>query len=80
MATVTVRNLDAGVTDRLKALGQSHGRSMEAEVRAILTSAVAEVSTPTGLGSRIRDTFARFDIGDEFEMKREATQPVVFDE
>jgi antitoxin FitA len=40
MADITVRNLDDTVRQRLKQRAAAHGRSMEAEVRAILTSAV----------------------------------------
>jgi plasmid stability protein len=37
MATITVRNLDEGVQQAIRARAAEHGRSMEAEVRAILT-------------------------------------------
>jgi plasmid stability protein len=40
MATITVRNLTDEVQQRLKRRAAEHGRSMEAEARAILTSAV----------------------------------------
>lgn len=40
MADITVRNLDDGVRQGLKELAAGHGRSMEAEARAILTAAV----------------------------------------
>lgn len=43
MATITVRNLDDVVQQRLRERAASHGRSMEAEVRAILTSSVGPV-------------------------------------
>jgi plasmid stability protein len=39
MADITVRNLDDEVRQRLKELAAGNGRSMEAEARAILTSA-----------------------------------------
>ena len=38
---MTIRNLDDEVRDKLRVRAASHGRSMEAEVRAILTEAVA---------------------------------------
>ena len=41
MAVITVRNLDDEVQARLKVRAAAHGRSMEAEARAILTSAVS---------------------------------------
>ena len=42
MATITVRGLDADVQRRLKRRAAANQRSMEAEVRAILSAAVAE--------------------------------------
>lgn len=41
MAVMTIRNLDEGVRDKLRVRAALHGRSMEAEARAILTAAVA---------------------------------------
>ncbi|WP_136707864.1 plasmid stabilization protein [Agromyces sp. H66] len=43
MGTITVRNLDDAVQQRLRERAAAHGRSMEAEVREILTSAVGRV-------------------------------------
>ncbi len=37
MANLTIRNLDDGIVEALKNLAKSHNRSMEAEVRQILT-------------------------------------------
>ncbi len=42
MATLTVRNLDDEVQRNLKRRAADNGRSMEAEVRAILTAALTE--------------------------------------
>ena len=42
MATVSIRDLDDGVRDRLRIRAARNGRSMEAEMRAILAAAVAE--------------------------------------
>ncbi|MCY7412815.1 MAG: toxin-antitoxin system [Salinibacterium sp.] len=44
MATITVRSLDEDVLRRLKVRAAASGRSMEAEVREILVSAVARPS------------------------------------
>lgn len=41
MAQILVRDLDDGVVSRLKALAASHNRSLEAEVRMILSQASA---------------------------------------
>jgi plasmid stability protein len=46
--TLTIRNLDEGVKQKLRLRAASHQRSMEAEAREILATAVAsqETSTP----------------------------------
>lgn len=41
MAQLLVRNIDAAVVDRLKARAKAAGRSLEAEVREVLTRAAA---------------------------------------
>lgn len=40
MAVMTIRNLDDEVHTKLRVLAAQHGRSMEAEARAILSDAV----------------------------------------
>lgn len=40
MANVTIRNLDAAVLERLKARAKANHRSLEAELRWLLTAAV----------------------------------------
>ncbi len=40
MAALSIRDLDDGVKERLRQRAASNGRSMEAEVRAILAEAV----------------------------------------
>jgi len=41
VATLTIRNVEATVKERLRVRAARHGRSMEAEVRSILSAAVA---------------------------------------
>jgi plasmid stability protein len=41
MATLTFRNIDAAVKERLRLRAARHGRSMEAELRTILSEVVA---------------------------------------
>lgn len=58
MASLTVRNLDEGVKQKLRIRAAEHGCSMEAEVRSILTRAVDEASQPQkGLGTRTHERF-----------------------
>ena len=64
MTVLTVRNLDDETRAGLKELGVQHGRSMEAEARAILAHAVRAHQRPsgeTGLGGRIHELFADLD-------------------
>ncbi len=42
MASITIRQLDPAVKERLRVLAARRGRSMEAEARSILTEAVQE--------------------------------------
>jgi antitoxin FitA len=57
MATLTIRGLDPVTHARLRVEAARHGRSMEAEVRAILQERLMLRSTERGLGSRIRARF-----------------------
>lgn len=58
MAAISVRDLDEGVASRLKVLAARHGRSMEAEVRAILSEAVATDDERMNLAQAIRERLA----------------------
>lgn len=59
MAAISVRDLDEEVAARLKVRAARHGRSMEAEVRAILASAVSEAADERpNLAQAIRQRFA----------------------
>ena len=59
MAAISVRHLDEDVAGRLKMRAARHGRSMEAEVRAILTDAVADDGDQqVNLAQAIRERFA----------------------
>ena len=60
MASLTVRGLDQDTKTRLRVRAARHGRSMEAEARAILSEAVAtsDEAPSGGLGSRIHARFA----------------------
>ena len=57
MAAVSIRDLDDQVRDRLRIRAAQHGRSMEAEIRAILTAAVSEPTSNAGLAPTL---LARF--------------------
>jgi plasmid stability protein len=78
MATLTIRGLDNETHTRLRVQAARHGRSMEAEVRAILQDSLAPPPAARGLGSRIHARFAairdsEFDLPDRDEAPRPAT-------
>ena len=60
MASVTIRELEATVKERLRVRAARHGRSMEEELRVILRSAVAQEEVTPRLGDSIRKRFERF--------------------
>ncbi len=45
MSNILVRDLDEHVVGRLKAIAKNHGRSLQGEVKAILTETVAFLAT-----------------------------------
>ena len=57
MAAVSVRDLDEKVKERLRVRAAVNGRSMESEIRAILSAAVREPVESHGLGQAL---LARF--------------------
>lgn len=58
MATITVRGLDDETRARLRVRAAQHGRSTEAEVRAILQELTSVPAPVNRLGSRIHARFA----------------------
>ena len=79
MAMLTVRDLDPEVKHKLQQRAALHGRSMEAEVRHILRTAV-ESEEPRGLVTSIRDHFAGLDLDLELSDRAEEPQrPFSFD-
>jgi plasmid stability protein len=56
MTTMTIRNLNPETKKKLRRLAARHGRSMEEEVRRILTHAVNQ-DEATGLGTFIAHQF-----------------------
>ncbi|WP_432505491.1 FitA-like ribbon-helix-helix domain-containing protein [Kineococcus arenarius] len=55
---MSIRDLDDGVRERLRVRAAQHGRSMEAEIRAILTDAVAPPPRAQGLGRALLSSFS----------------------
>jgi plasmid stability protein len=58
-SSITIRNLPAGLKERLRVRAAEHGHSMEAEARTILETALPANRTPgRSLAERIRARFA----------------------
>lgn len=60
MAALSVRDLDETVRERLRVRAAEHGRSMEAEIRAILTEAVSAPADSKGLAQTLLARFGEF--------------------
>ena len=60
LASITIRNLDRALKERLRVRAAQHGQSMEAEARRILEKALAPQDGPSArhLYDRIRSRFA----------------------
>jgi plasmid stability protein len=60
MSSITVRNLDPAIKERLRVRAAEHGHSMEAEARSILQVALSGSTRPPGrnLYERIHARFA----------------------
>lgn len=74
MAALSVRDLDDEVRERLRARAAAHGRSMESEVRAILTEAVRDDDERRGLASALRERFGALG-GVELDLPRRTDAP-----
>jgi plasmid stability protein len=71
MASIMVRNLDDDVKQRLRMRAARHGRSMEAEVRAILEESVHQQDN---LAEALMGTFGELG-GVELDLPERAAQP-----
>ena len=82
MSSITIRNLDPKIKERLRVRAAEHGHSMEAEARRILQTALMGPALPPGrnLYERVHARFARLG-GVDLELPdREATrEPPGFD-
>lgn len=74
MAAVSIRDLDDSVREKLRLRAARHGRSMEAEMRAILTAAVTEETPRAGLFTVLADRLAQLG-GVELDLPPRVTPP-----
>lgn len=81
-ASITIRNLDPALKERLRVRAAQHGRSMEAEARRILQTALAPQDAPPvrHFYDRVRARFALLGGADLEPPPREpAREPPRFD-
>jgi antitoxin FitA len=82
MSSITVRNLDPALKERLRVRAAEHGHSMEAEARCILQTALAGTAKKPGrsLYDRIHDRFAAIGGVDlELPSRTSSREPPRFD-
>jgi len=72
MVAISVRNLEDHVKERLRLRAARHGRSMEAEIRAILVEAVRDPNDTDDLFQTMLDRFGEIG-GVELELPPRAT-------
>ena len=80
MASITIRNLDDEVKERLRRAAARHGVSMEEEARRILRTALSVAETEKGLGTRIHEIWAEVGGWDMPEPKRSFPRPSPFED
>jgi plasmid stability protein len=73
VATLTIRDVDDDLKAALRVRAAKHGRSMEAEVREILASALKRPPTGPGMGTLIRQRFSGSDA--EIELPARVERP-----
>ena len=82
LASITIRNLDRAIKERLRVRAAQHGHSMEAEARRILETALAPQGGATArhLYDRVRARFVPLG-GVELELppREPAREPPRFD-
>jgi plasmid stability protein len=78
MAAITVRNLDDQVKHRLRVRAARHGRSMEAEARAIIVDAVGEEDQSENFLMALHRRFAEIG-GVDLELPERNSTPRVVD-
>lgn len=73
MASITIRNLDDDIKQRLRVRAAEHGRSMEEEARDILRRVMGEDAAPRNLAAAIR---ARVASADRVDLELPAREPM----
>jgi plasmid stability protein len=73
MASITIRNLDDEIKQRLRVRAAEHGRSMEEEARDILRRVMSDTTPPRDLAAAIR---ARVSPGARADLELPSREPM----
>jgi plasmid stability protein len=73
MPSLTIRNLDEDIRQRLQMRAAEHGCSVEEEARDILRRVMSESTPPRNLAAAIR---ARLDDSDRVDLELPAREPM----
>ena len=73
VASITIRNLDDDIKQRLRVRAAEHGRSMEEEARDILRRVMSDTASPRDLAAAIR---ARVAPGARADLELPAREPM----
>ncbi|MFN7835400.1 MAG: FitA-like ribbon-helix-helix domain-containing protein [Burkholderiaceae bacterium] len=73
MASITIRNLEDDIKQRLRVRAAEHGRSMEEEARDILRRVIGRSAPPPNLAAAIR---ARIAPSDRVDLDLPAREPM----
>lgn len=80
MSSITIRNLDPAIKERLRVRAAEHGHSMEAEARRILQAALQRPAKARSLYDRIHDRFVAIGGVDlELPPREPSREPPQFD-
>jgi len=74
VAALSIRDLDDAVKEKLRIRAAQHGRSMEAEIRAILTAAVTHDAPRTDLFGALTERFTQLG-GVDLDLLARTTPP-----
>lgn len=72
MSSILVRDLDAKIVNRLKTIAKRHGRSLQGEIKAILSEAVSFlVAEAASVSAQWHKSFSGRDLSDSSVLIRE---------
>lgn len=72
MSNILVRDLDAKTVKRLKAIAKQHGRSLQSEIKAILTDAASFLTAEAAaISKQWHESFSGQDFSDSSTLVRE---------